>query len=150
MLDDEAIALLKEYGAYLVPTTGLVDTIGIDKLPKMLRDKANYVFPLAKDSLAKAIKGNVKIALGTDAPFIPHGQNALEAVAMVDRGMSNIDAVRAATINGANLIGIEGIGQIKAGFFADIIAVDGNPIEDIKALSNVRFVMKNGKVHRND
>ena len=150
ILDDEAIQLLKEYGTYLVPTTGLVDTIGIDKLPELLRDKANYVFPLAKDSLAKAIKNNVKIALGSDAPLIPHGLNALEAVAMVDRGMLNIDAVRAATINGADLIGIEGIGQIKAGFFADIIAVAGNPIEDINALSNVRFVMKNGKVHRND
>jgi len=150
ILDDEAILLLKEYGTYLVPTTGLVDTIDIDMLPKIMRDKANYVLPIAKDSLAKAIKSNVKIALGSDAPIIPHGQNALEAVAMVNRGMSNLDAIRAATINGADLIGIKGIGQIKAGFFADIIAVEGNPIEDINALSDVRFVMKNGKVHRSD
>lgn len=150
MLDDEAITLLKEYGTYLVPTTGLVDTIGIDKLPKVLRDKANYVLPLAKDSLAKAIKSGVNIALGSDAPLIPHGQNALEAVAMVNRGMSNIEAVRAATINGADLIGIDGIGQIKAGFFADIIAVSGNPLDNINALSNVTFVMKNGKVYRKD
>jgi imidazolonepropionase-like amidohydrolase len=150
MLDDEAIQMMKANGTYLVPTIGLIDTIGVDKLPKPLRDKANYVIPLAKASISKAIASGVKIALGSDAPLIAHGQNAKEAAALVLSGMSNIGAIQAATINGAELIGIKGIGEIKVGYFADIIAVSGDPVADITVLSKVTFVMKNGKVYRYD
>ena len=150
LINNEAMKLMKEKGVILVPTTGLVDNIlsGIDKInPKMVK-KAKYVLPLAQKNLSKAIKAGVKIALGTDAPLIPHGQNAKELSAMVERGMQPIDALRAATINSAELLGLKNLGEIKEGFLADIIAVDSNPIKNIETLESVKFVMKNGIIFK--
>lgn len=152
LLDKEGIKMMKHKGVYLVPTTGLVDLIMKDTSkmnPKMVK-KAEYVLPLAQNNLRNAIKAGVKIALGTDSPLIPHGKNAYEMVAMVDKGMTNLQAIQSATINSADLLKLDNRGQIKTGMLADIIAVDSNPVEDVKALQEVSFVMKEGKVYKND
>lgn len=120
MLDDDALALMKKHGTWLVPTTVLADTIALDLLPAPIRKKAETVLPLAKDSLRRAVKAGVKIAFGTDAAVIPHGTNATEFAAMVDRG------------------------QLLKGMLADIVAVPGNPLADISSTERVRFVMKDG------
>jgi imidazolonepropionase-like amidohydrolase len=92
----------------------------------------------------------VKIACGTDAPAIPHGRNAKELLALVDRGMTPIQALRAATTVACELIDVDDRGQLEAGRYADIIAVPGDPLADITVTEQVRFVMKGGAVYRND
>jgi imidazolonepropionase-like amidohydrolase len=152
LLDEEGMKMMKKNNVFLVPTTGLVDILMKDTSkmnPKMVK-KAEYVLPLAKINLTKAIKSGVKIALGTDSPLIPHGQNAYELSAMVDKGMTNIQAIQAATINPAELINTNDRGIIKAGLLADIIAVEANPLDNIKALEKVDFVMKAGKIYKNN
>ncbi len=152
MVDKEAIKLMKEKGVYLVPTSGLVDFVfkDVDKMPPITRKKAEETLPLAQENLQKAIKAGVKIALGTDSPLIPHGLNAKELSAMIKHGMTALEAIQSATLNSADLLGMKDIGEIKTGFKADIIAVDSNPLEDIKALENVQFVMKGGVVYKNN
>ena len=152
LLDDEGIRLMKEKGVYLVPTSGLSATINemIDKMHPVLARKATYVLPLAKQNLRKAIVSGVKIAFGTDTPIIPHGKNALEFSALIDCGMSATDAIKTATINTAEMLGLSDRGELKEGLLADIIAVNSNPINDIKTLENVRFVMKHGVVYKKD
>jgi imidazolonepropionase-like amidohydrolase len=151
MVDKEAIKLMKEKGVYLVPTSGLVDFVfkHVDKMPPITRKKAEETLPLAQKNLQKAIKAGVKIALGTDSPLIPHGQNALELSAMVKHGMTNLEAIQSATINSADLLGLKNIGEIRVGYKADIIAVDVNPLDNIKSLEDVQFVMKEGVVYKN-
>jgi imidazolonepropionase-like amidohydrolase len=148
MLDDEAIRLMKERGTYLVPTTYLADAIRKDSLPPPIRAKAEYITPLAKQSVARAIKAKVRIAFGTDAAVIPHGQNAREFGALVARGMSPLDAIRAATVNAADLLGASDRGRIAPGLLADLVAVRGNPLEDVRVLEDARFVMKGGRVYK--
>ena len=150
LLDDESIRLMKENGTFLVPTTGLVETLNFDGLPAPVRAKADYVLPLAIENVERAIKANVRIAMGSDAPLIPHGDNAIEIYVMVKRGMSVPDAIRAATVNGAELLGLDDRGRLAEGLRADIIAVDGDPLADVEALSRVSFVMKAGQVLRQD
>jgi len=151
ILDDEAIKLLKEHDVCLVPTTGLWDKMNLGKLSSQKREKAEYVLPRAKESLANAIDAGVKIALGTDSPLVPHGENAYEIIAMVRRGMSPAQALRSATIIPAGLIRMQDeIGQIKEGMLADIIAVNKNPLEFIEAVENVSFVMKEGIVYKRE
>ncbi len=150
LLNEEGIQLMKEKGIFLVPTTGLVDEViaNSDKMnPKMAR-KAQYVLPLAQNNLTKAIQAGVKIALGTDAPLIHHGDNAKELTALTERGMTAAEALRAATVNSAELLSISNRGQIKLGYVADIIAVDGNPLENISIMEAVSFVMKGGVVYK--
>jgi imidazolonepropionase-like amidohydrolase len=146
MIDDAAIALMKQKGTYLVPTTYLADAIDLSVLPPPIRAKAEEVLPLAKANIRRAIRGGVKIALGTDAAVIPHGRGALELLAMVERGMRPADALRAATVNAADLLGTADRGVIATGKLADLIAVAGDPLADPKALQNVRWVMKGGEV----
>ncbi|WP_136479841.1 metal-dependent hydrolase family protein [Cognatitamlana onchidii] len=150
LLNQESIALMKEHGTYLVPTTGLVDEIikNYDKMDNRLVKKANYILPKAKESLRLAIESGVKIALGTDAPLIPHGQNIKELYAMMDRGMTAKQAIQSATINAAELLNLQDRGKIKTGYLADIIAVDNNPLENIQTLSTIKFVMKDGQVFK--
>lgn len=147
MLDDEAIALMKEHGTYLVPTTALADRIDFDVLPAPVRAKAEYIMPIAKESISRAVAAGVKIAMGSDAPLIPHGENAVEIAAMVERGMTPLAAIQASTINAADLLGTPDRGRIAVGLLADLVAVAGNPLDDIGALSDVRFVMKSGRVY---
>ncbi|MFQ5627464.1 MAG: amidohydrolase family protein [bacterium] len=148
MLDDEAIALMKQNGTYLVPTTYLAEAIDLKVLPPIMRAKAERVIPLAQRSLEKAIRAGVKIAFGTDAAVFPHGLNGKEFGALVDRGMKPIEAIRAATINATDLLGMADRGVLKAGLLADIVAVQENPLEDIRVLENVQFVMKGGRVYK--
>ncbi|MEO1231637.1 MAG: amidohydrolase family protein [Myxococcota bacterium] len=148
ILDDEAIKLMLDRGVVLVPTRGLMDLLPIKKLPAKKRAKAEYVSPLAQRWLRRAIKAGVKIAIGTDAPLIPHGKNAFELRSMVENGMSPADALRSATVVPAELIRRKDLGQLKPGMLADVIAVDGNPLQDITLTERVSFVMKGGKVFR--
>ncbi len=148
LLDAEGIQLMKKHGVYLVPTTGADAFIDTSKLHPKLAEKAEYVLPLAQKNLRKAIKAGVKIALGTDSPLIPHGQNAYELSAMMAHGLSAADALRSATINSADLLGVDDRGQIKVGLLADIIAVDENPLENMKTTEQVKFVMKGGQVYK--
>ena len=150
ILDEEAIRMMIERDVVLVPTHGLMATLPLDELPPKKRAKAEYVAPRAKKWLERAIQAGVRIAVGTDSPLIPHGDNALELVALVERGMTPADALRAATIVPAALIRRDDLGELRPGKLADIIAVDGDPLSDITATQRVRFVMKGGKIHRRD
>lgn len=146
ILDDQAIALMKARGTWLVPTTALADDIDLSLLPGPIRHKGEQVLPLAKDSLRRAIAAGVPIAFGTDAAVIPHGTNATEFAALVDRGMSPAEALQAATVHAAMLCGTADRGRIEAGLLADLVAVPGNPLDDIRATERVTFVMKGGRV----
>ncbi|KPI05206.1 amidohydrolase [Actinobacteria bacterium OK074] len=150
LLDDDTIALMAERGTFLVPTTALTEYMDISHAAPELRDKAAEIFPRAQGVVAKALKAGVRMAVGTDAPAIPHGRGAQELIALVQRGMTPLEVLRAATVNAAELIDAEDRGRIAPGLLADLIAVPGNPLEDISVTSDVRFVMKGGKVFRDE
>jgi imidazolonepropionase-like amidohydrolase len=146
MLSDEAIELMKRRGTYLVPTAYLLSTFKFDSMPPAIAAKARQVIPLAQDSHRRAIKAGVKIAFGTDAAVYPHGDNAHEFAVYVGYGMRPADAIRTATVNAADLLGVTDRGQIAPGKLADLIAVRGNPLDDVKTLQQVLWVMKGGVV----
>ncbi len=146
MLDDQAIELMKRSGTYLVPTAYLFSTFHFDSMPPAIAAKARQAIPLAQESHRRAIRAGVKIALGTDAAVYPHGDNARELATYVDYGMRPADALRAATVNAADLLGVTDRAVIAAGKLADLIAVRGNPLEDVRVLEQVRWVMKAGEV----
>lgn len=148
LLNDESIRLMKQYGTFLVPTLHVKDSIKLELLSPVSRKKAEYLIPLAKQNLQKAIKANVKIAFGTDSSVIPHGENAKEFSALVRRGMQPLDAIRTATINAADMMKIQDRGQIKVGYHADIIGVAENPLTNIQTLENVQFVVKDGEIFK--
>jgi imidazolonepropionase-like amidohydrolase len=150
LLDDDTIALMAERGTFLVPTTALTEGMDLSGAAPELKAKAAEVFPLAQTVVARAVKAGVKIAVGTDAPAIPHGRGAHELIALVKRGMTPLEVLRAATVNAAELIGADDRGRIAEGLLADLVAVPGNPLDDISVTADVRFVMKGGKVFRND
>jgi imidazolonepropionase-like amidohydrolase len=150
--DKEAMKLFKKYGAYMVPTL----SPGI-KIPAMMegnpfftddiKTKAYAAADAAKQTFLSAYKAGVKIAFGTDSAVTPHGENADEFVMMVNAGMSASDAIRSATVTSAKLLGVEGkLGTLESGKLADLIAVSGNPLDDISVLTKVEFVMKEGQV----
>ncbi len=146
ILDTETIELMKARGTYLVPTTYLIDAIDLDALPPLLRSKAERILPLARESLAQAIAAGVKIGFGTDAGVYPHGDNAGEFAVLVERGMEPMAALQSATIEAAAVLGVSDRGAIQVGRLADLIAVPGNPLEDIRATEHVSFVMLAGTV----
>jgi imidazolonepropionase-like amidohydrolase len=150
LASDETIKLMVEHGTFLVPTSYLSEGLQahLEKADPALRAKAEEVLPQARVMLGKAIAAGVKIACGTDAPAIPHGQNARELWAMVDRGMTPMQALRAATVMGAELISVDDRGRLAPGLLADIIAVPGDPSQDITTTQDVRFVMKDGVVYK--
>ena len=143
---EDTIAMMVEHGTFLVPTSYLSEGLDVSKAAPALQKKAAEVFPQARETLRKAIEAGVRIACGTDAPAVPHGDNAKELWALVDRGMTPAQALRAATVTSADLIGAEDRGRLEPGLLADIIAVPGDPTADITALQNVRFVMKDGRI----
>lgn len=149
-LTDEILAAMKEHGTYLVPTTYLADAIDLEVLPAPIRAKAESILPRAKDSVSRAIEAGVPIAYGTDAGVYPHGLNARELATLVRRGMTPLEALRTATVHAAALLGVDDRGTIAPGRLADLIAVPGNPLEDVSATERVSFVMKGGRVVRND
>jgi len=150
-MNEEDIRLMKEHGTYLVPTLYLGDwlmenlsTLGLT--PNMI-EKAKIVLPIARQNIGTAFKAGVKVAFGTDAAVYPHGLNAREFAVMVKLGLSPLQSIQAATVNAADLLGwTDRVGTLEAGKFADIIAVDGDPLADPHVLENVRFVMKGGDV----
>ncbi|MEX2255580.1 MAG: amidohydrolase family protein [Acidimicrobiia bacterium] len=150
LMSDETLELLIERGTFLVPTTYLADGMDVSHAAPELQAKAAEVFPRAKETIRKAVARGVRIACGTDAPAIPHGRNAKELVALVDRGMTPLQAIRAATTVSAELIDVDDRGRLVAGLFADVIGVPGDPTADIGVTEQVRFVMKGGQVYRND
>jgi imidazolonepropionase-like amidohydrolase len=149
LASEATLRLMAEHGTFLVSTTALTDAMDIERAAPELRKKAAEVFPIAKSVLAKAVEAGVKVACGTDAPAIPHGDNAMELVALVERGMTPVQALRAATVTSADLIGRDDeLGRLQAGYLADIIAVPGDPTRDIAVTRDVRFVMKDGCIFK--
>jgi imidazolonepropionase-like amidohydrolase len=148
LVSDETLKLMAERGTFLVSTTCLADQMDLSRAAPELVKKAEEVFPLARTVLPRAAAAGVRICCGTDAPAIPHGEGAKELAAIVSRGLSPLDALRAATMTSAALIGREhDLGRVEAGYLADLIAVPGDPLEDIKAVEDIRFVMKDGQVY---
>src|SRR5262252_4683953 len=155
LVDDEGIALAKQKGTHLVFDIYNDDFIlqeGLKNgmLPESI-EKEKKVGRLQRENFRKAFKAGAKIAFGTDAGVYPHGDNARQFAKMVEWGMKPIDAIQAATLNAADLIGwSDKVGSIETGYWADIIAVDGNPLENVPVLESVKFVMKGGMIARND
>jgi imidazolonepropionase-like amidohydrolase len=150
LMSDETLDLMIERGTFLVPTTYLADGMDVSHAAPELQAKAAEVFPRAKETIRKAVERGARIACGTDAPAIPHGKNAKELLALVDRGMTPLQAIRAATTVAADLIDVDDRGRLEAGLLADVIAVPGDPLADIGVTEDVRFVMKGGQVYRHD
>jgi len=155
LMNDAAIATLKKNGTYLVPTLYLIDwqreNAAKANLPDYTRHKMQIVSEAAKTNAKKAIEAGVKIGLGTDAAVYPHGLNAHELAVYVSLGMTPLQAIQTATINDADLLGwSDKIGTLEAGKWADIIAVDGDPLQDVTTLQHVKFVMKGGAVVKNE
>ncbi len=154
MMDDEVFEAMIEHGTWFVPTIlagkFVAERAEIDNyFPALVRPKARQIGPMMQDTFGRAWRAGVKIAFGTDTGVSAHGDNAQEFIYMVETGMRPIDAIRSATINAAELLGIrDHAGSITPGRWADIIAVDNNPLDDISALTQVRFVMKAGEVYK--
>jgi imidazolonepropionase-like amidohydrolase len=152
-IDDASIAAMKKNGTYLVPTLYLEDWM-IEKgnLPPIYQQKMKDTIVVAKKNVKHAIESGVKIALGTDAAVYPHGLNAHELDVYVNQmGMTPLAAVQSATINAADLMGWSAkTGSIEPGHWADIIAVERNPLEDVRVLQHVSFVMKSGIVYKEE
>jgi imidazolonepropionase-like amidohydrolase len=152
-MNDEGIAALKSHGTYFVPTAYLVDWIQANgHLPPFYYQKMLDVSAVAKSNAKRAIAAHVKIALGTDAAVYPHGMNAHELQVYVEQfGMSPLAAIQTGTLNAADLMGwSDKVGTLEAGKWADIIAVTGDPLHDIKLLQHVSFVMKSGVVYKHE
>jgi imidazolonepropionase-like amidohydrolase len=147
---EDTLDLMVERGTFLVATTYLADGMDVSHAAPELQAKAAEVFPQARKTISRAIEKGVKVACGTDAPAIPHGRNAKELIALVDRGMTPVQAIRAATTVSADLIDVDDRGRLAPGLLADIIGVPGDPSVDITVTEQVKFVMKDGEVYRND
>ncbi len=150
-INEEDIQLMKQRGTYLVPTLYLMDWF-MENYQKMgltenMIAKARVVMPAARENVSHAMHEGVKIAFGTDAAVYPHGLNAHEFPVMVKLGMTPLAAIQASTVNAADLIGwTDRVGAIEPGKFADLIAVEGDPLQDVSVLEHVEFVMKGGEV----
>ncbi|MEA1882595.1 MAG: amidohydrolase family protein [Candidatus Marinimicrobia bacterium] len=154
LMDEETMILMKKHGTFYVPTISAGEFVAekakVDGYyPEIVRPKAAKIGPQIQNTFSKAYKAGVKIAFGTDSGVSYHGDNAREFEFMVKGGMSPMEAIQSATKTAAELLGVEGeLGTIETGKIADIIAVKGNPLEDITVLQEVSFVMKNGQVYK--
>jgi imidazolonepropionase-like amidohydrolase len=153
-IDDAAIAEMKKNGTYLVPTLYLADWFleNAERIgtPPELIAKGREVMPAARKNVARAFAAGVKVGFGTDAAVYPHGLNAHEFAVMVKLGLTPLQAIQAATVNDADLLGwSDKVGTIEPGKWADIVAVDGDPLADVTTLERVKFVMKGGEVVKN-
>mgnify|MGYP002655049234 FL=1 len=152
-MTEEVMELMKERGTYLVPTivAGKSTADSAKKpgyYPDIVKAKALVIGNFIQGTFAKAYKKGVKIAFGTDAGVYAHGKNWMEFQYMTEVGMPILEAIKCATVNAADLLGDDSIGSIEKGKMADIIAVDGNPQQDVSSMSRVQFVMKGGKVFK--
>jgi imidazolonepropionase-like amidohydrolase len=150
VLSDESIRLMKEHGTYLVPNLYINELPLPPETPAATVAKSDYLQPLVVQSLQNAYKAGVKMAFGTDACIFPHGQNGREFAALVANGVPEQHALKMATVYAADLLGVDDRGVIAVGKRADLVAVPGNPLDDIKVMEDVRFVMKKGKVYRQE
>jgi imidazolonepropionase-like amidohydrolase len=147
----ETLAIMKKKGTFLTPTLMASEWImgKLENYPPALQAKAKAAYVARSEMFRNAVKAGIKISFGTDAAVFPHGQNAKEFKLMVDLGMNPIDALKSATVNDADLLGIaQKVGTLEKGKLADIIAMPGDPTSDITATERVSFVMKEGKIIR--
>jgi len=147
----ETVTMMKKRGTFLTPTLMASEWImgKLDNYPPALQAKAKAATAARSEMFRNAVKMGVKISFGTDAAVYPHGQNAKEFKLMVDLGMTPIDALKSATANDAELLGIaQKVGTLEKGKLADVIAMPGDPTSDITASEHVSFVMKEGKIVR--
>jgi imidazolonepropionase-like amidohydrolase len=153
-MDERTMALMKKKGTWYVPTImaghWVAEKAEIDGFfPEIVRPKAAEIGPLIQETFARAYRAGVPIAYGTDTGVSAHGDNAREFALMVEAGMPALEAIRAATLNGAKLVRMgDQLGQLAAGFLADIVAVPGDPTEDIAVMTRVNLVMKGGQVYK--
>ncbi len=153
-MDDDTIALMIEHNTWYVPTISagrfvaeMAEVAGY--FPPVVAAKAAEIGPLIQGTFERAHAAGVRVAFGTDCGVCPHGENAREFQYMVEAGMSPVDAVRSATLKAAELLGREDeLGRIQPGFLADVIAVEGDPLDDVGVLMDVRFVMRDGRVYK--
>lgn len=152
-MDKEAVELAVKHGTYLscdIYNTEYTLAFGeANGVPEENINKEKMVSKAQRESFRKAVKAGANMVFGSDAAIYPHGDNGKQFSRMVKFGMTPMQAIQAATINSAGLLKQDNLGQIKQGFLADIVAVDGNPLENISLLENVSFVMKDGKVYKN-
>jgi imidazolonepropionase-like amidohydrolase len=150
-LDDEALKMMHDRGVFLVPTLTVRVGLEVSKFPPRVQAKADAAVRQQDNLVRRAIALGVKIALGTDAAVYPHGRNAEEFALMAADGMSPAQSLQAGTVSAAELLGLaDKVGALRPGFLADIVAVRGNPVTDIRATQKVIFVMKDGTVYRNE
>jgi imidazolonepropionase-like amidohydrolase len=155
-LDDEALDMMKAHGTFLVPT--LMAAEGLREqmqkglyFPPLVEAKARAALAARDQMFKKVIAKGVRVALGTDAGVYPHGRNAEEFHVMVDLGMRPLDALKAGTASAAELLGVaDQLGTLEAGKLADVIAVPGDPTQNVRLTERVFFVMKEGVVHKNE
>ena len=153
-MTDEIIALMKQHGTYYVPTVSAGRFVAEKSkvagyFPAVIVPKAAAIGPLIQDTLQRAYAAGVKIAFGTDQGVAPHGDNALEFVYMVEAGMPPLAVIKAATTEAAKLLGMEDeVGALEPGKFADLVAVPGDPLVDIKVMTRPNFVMKAGVIYK--
>lgn len=156
LMDDEAIGLFKKYGTWYVPTIIAGKSVADSArkpgyYPEVIAGKAIAIGPMIQNTFTKAYKAGVKIAFGTDAGVYTHGKNWMEFIYMTEAGMPALEAIKCATIHAATLIGVsDKVGTIEKGKLADIVAVDGDPTQDIHVMGKVVFVMKDGVVYKNE
>jgi len=155
LIDEEGIALAKERGTYLdmdiYDEECIQDKAKANKEPVDFLEHDRGLSELHRQNFTKAVRAGVKMSFGTDAGVCPHGINARQFAFMVKYGMTPMQAIQSATTNAADLLGkSELLGSLKPGKYADIIAFSGNPIEDIRILENVKFVMKEGKIYKQE
>ena len=153
LIDDEGIALAKSHGTYLVMDIYNDDYIMSEYkrlgFPQKILDKEAKVGRTQRENFRKAAQAGVKLAYGTDSGVYPHGWNGKQFAKMVEWGLTPMQAIQAATVNAADLLGwSDRVGSVQPGRFADIVAVNGDPLTDIRELERVTFVMKGGVVHK--
>jgi imidazolonepropionase-like amidohydrolase len=155
LIDDEGIRLARERGTFLVfdiYNDAYILEFGakVGMLPEWI-EKERKIGQVQRDNFRKAVLAGARMAFGTDGGVYPHGDNAKQFIYMVDYGLKPSEAIRSATLNAAELMGLKDLaGAVEKGRWADVIAVQGDPLANVKLLESVQFVMKGGKVYRND
>jgi imidazolonepropionase-like amidohydrolase len=155
LIDEEGIRLMKEHGTYLVADIYNDDYILAEykrlRYPELILDKERQIGRLQRENFRRAAQAGVKIAFGTDAGVYPHGWNAKQFAVMVRFGLTPMQAIQSATLGAADLLGwSDKVGTVSHGRYADIIAVDGDPLKDVTELERVTFVMKGGVVYKDE